>query len=347
MKYLIFLKDKIFYRNFALVLVLLLLCAKDNLRISSAKSDAKRKSQKSHLMKFGGNRNRSHFKLLKDPKLSKYFAPNFVWHLSSFKDQAEFLKMTSMLRRSNPDIVLGSYASACTTIPRAKDTFPPTTVALEECEPDWFLHNKDDNNFVIWGKTKDRYYLDIRLKKVRQTIIELAVARANHNDLDAVCFDNCYWGLPHSKASISNQEWTDAFMKFYREAGHAAHEADLKCIVNVATYPSQIIPAFLSIAPYVDGMMTEIAFHPNMRTPELLIRELKGYEELLKQGKIVLLGVAEKKDEQFALLAIWPLARKYGSIYLSVRGLPHDEPLYWLAGFKFDIGVDCEEVAQK
>jgi hypothetical protein len=230
-------------------------------------------------------------------------------------------------------------------MPANKDIYPPTKMPLEDCNSEWILREKDMNEPVTWIDTTDRYYLDIRRKDVREAIINLAVMRAKSNGLDAVCYDNCYWGLAHTKASISAEEWTGAFMKFYKEAGEAAHAAGLKCLVNVATHPSQIIPAFLSIAPYVDGLMTEQAFHRSMRTPEFLVRELKGYEEILKQGKIVLLSLAEREDEQFGLLAVWPLASRYSRIYVSVRGPANDEPLYWLTDYKFDIGVDCEDKA--
>jgi len=291
-------------------------------------------------MKFGGNRNRSHFKLLEDPKLAKYFAPDFVWHLSSFRDRDEFLRMTSTLRKINPNTILGSYASPLYALSAEDDLYPPAHLPLSQCPKNWLLRNKDGTVRVV-GEEKHLYCLDVRQKEVRQAVITLAVERAKHNRLDALCFDNCYWGrAPRLDFPVSVDEWTQAYMKFYEEAGKAARQAGLKCVVNVATYPSQIPDAFLAIAAHVDGLMTELAFYPNIRTPERLIRELKGYEQLLKQGKIVLVGVSERKDEQFALLAVWPLARKYGNIYVSVRGLVQDEPLYWLADYEFDIGVE-------
>ena len=318
---------RIFSNTFVLALVSLLLISGKG-ACNSQPATIPKPLPKVRSLKVAGNINRSHFKLMKDSKSAKHLASNFVWHLSSFKDQAEFLKMTSTLRRINPVIVLGSYASACTTLPASEDIFPPTKVPLEQCKPEWFLRDKD-NNLIIWGEQERRYWLDMRRQDVRKAVITLAIERCKYNGLDAVCFDNCYWGLPNKKAPVSKQEWTAAFMKFFEEAGKAAHREGLKCVVNVATHVRDIPGAFVAIAPYVDGIMTEMAFHPQARTPEMLHRELKAYESVLKQDKIVLV-LTRQEDEQFGLLAIWPLASKYGKIFLSARGgtRGRHEPLY-------------------
>ena len=129
-------------------------------------------------------------------------------------------------------------------------------------------------------------------------------------------------------------------MSFYAEAGKATHKAGLKCVVNVAAYAIELPIAFRAIAPYVDGIMTETAFHPLMRTPERLLKELQAYEDVLKQGKMVILWSRYKEDEQFGLLAIRPLARKYGNIYLNSTGPVHEEPLYRLADIEWDICIE-------
>ena len=211
---------------------------------------------------------------------------------------------------------------------------------LSQCPKSWLLRD-NRNAFVLTGDHNDHYFMDVRQSAVREAVISLAIARAKHNGLDAVCFDNCYWGLmPRVDFPVSAAEWTSAYMEFYREAGNEVHKAGLKCVVNVATYPGSIPAAFAEIAPFVDGIMTEMAFYKSVRTPEGLYKELKGYENVLKQGKMVLLIPFNKEDEQFALLAIRPLAKKYGRIYLAAAGLTHYEPLYFLADSEWDIAAD-------
>ncbi len=278
---------------------------------------------------FGLHRNRSHFKLLNDPELAPAFAPNFVWDIRVFKDQSEFLKMTSAMRNRNPKAILGSYASACLAMPSATDTYPPAKVPLEQCKAEWLLRDQEGRT-VGYPGSEDRLFLDIRQSEVRETVIGLAVTRAKYNGLDAVCYDNCYWDIqPYPKFPVSAKEWTDAFMKFYQEAGKAAKEAKLKCVVNVATRADRIPEAFRRIAPSVDGLMSEMAFHPAMRSSSDLTRELAGYEDALKQGKIVLLIPRYREDEKFALIQIRPLADQYGNIYVTAAGPVHHEPLYY------------------
>ncbi len=280
------------------------------------------------LLCFGGQRNRSHFKLIADTRLGYMFAPDFVWDIRVFKDHEEFLRMTAALRARNPNAILGSYASACTTLPAGKDTYPPAKLPFEQCKPEWLLRDKDGKT-VAYGNENDRYFLDMRQRAVRDAVIGLAVARARYNGLDALCFDNCYWGIqPMPNFPVSAAEWTNAFLKFYQETQKAAQAAKLRCVINVATTADKIPDAFQAIAPHVDGLMTEMAFHPNMRSPDNLAKELKGYEEVLKQGKIVLLIPRHKEDEKFALTQIRPLARQYGKIYVTAAGPVHDEPLY-------------------
>ncbi len=282
------------------------------------------------LLCFALQRNGSHFRLYEDPILGNYFAPNFVWDIRLFNDQDDFLRMTALLRKQNPGTILGSYTSACLTMMAKDDTFPPSKLPLEECNPDWLLRDADGKT-VTYGSSDDRYYLDMRRAEVRTAIISRSVARAKLNGLDSLCFDNCYWGISLGAAfPATAAEWTDAFMNFYQEAGQAAHDADLKCVVNMATTADKIADAFRAVAPYVDGLMSEMAFHPKMRSPESLERELQGYEDVLKLGKIVLLIPRYKEDERFALTTIQPLALQYRNIYVTAGGPVHHESLYYL-----------------
>jgi hypothetical protein len=301
--------------------------------------DSNDQENKGYLLAFGLQRNRAHFKLMKDPKLSQYFAPDFVWDVRHFENYAEFERMVSVLRQANSRVLIGSYMSACTAVPSKKDSLPPSKMPLEQCKDEWLLRTPN-GRLIAWPKMEDRYFLDMRRPDVRETVISLAVARAKYNGLDALCFDNCYWNTGQPDPSISKEEWTSAFMSFYEEAGNAAHSKGLKLVLNVATNADGIAEAFAAISPYADGMMTEMAFHPNMRTPEGIHYELKGYERVLKQGKMVFLIPRRREDEQFALLAIRPLAKKYGNIYLVASGPAHYEPLYRVVDTEWNTPAD-------
>ena len=268
--------------------------------------------------------------MLRDPILKKYFAPNFIWHLSSFKSQAEFQKMMKLLRETNPKTVIGCYSSACTTVLAKDDLYPPTTIPLEQCKPDWLLRDKK-GGLLTWGKDKKRFIFDMRRKDIREMIISLAIARAKYYGFDALCFDNCYWGYVNPKASVSVEEWTNSFMQFYNEAGKSAHDANLLCVVNVATNRVSLIPdAFRAIAPYVDGLMTETPLHPNLRQKKKVDKELKAYEDVLKQNKIVLLIQRKSEEGKRSLKIIRPLAKKYPNLYLNFHGMLKYESLIWI-----------------
>jgi len=282
------------------------------------------------LLYFAGQRNRSHFKFLKDANLAKYFAPDFVWDIRIFKDRAEFERMVQLLRRINPTIILGSYASACTTMPKTNDTFPPAKMPIRQCKPEWILRDPSTGEAIKYGsKDNGRCFLDMRQPAVRRAVISLSIARAKHFGLDAVCFDNCYWGIVPMKNFPSTQEqWSKAFMLFYEEAGKACHKVDLKCIVNFATKADKIPNAFDAISSYVDGMMTEITFHPNIVKLGLLNKELDAYRRASERGKLVLLFPSSKQSLQFALKKIRPLAMKHKNIYVCPKGKMVDTPLF-------------------
>lgn len=285
------------------------------------------------MINFAGQRNQSSFRMLLDPMLQKYFAPDFVWHVSTFKNEFEFNRMLGLLREKNPRTIIGFYSSACLAMLSKEDLFPPARVPLSEVQPDWFLIDNSGRRLTWIGEEKkERFYLDLRKEEVRQAVINLAVARAKHYGMDAINFDNCYWGygVPASTgAVVSKEDWTAAFEKFFEEAGLAAHQNNLLCTVNIATKAGTISEAFRAAAPYVDGMMTEMAFHPNIvRIPSALQKELTVYEDMAKEGKIVLLFPRENKDLRFTLQSIRPIAEQYGHIYVSTRGKILLNPLY-------------------
>ncbi len=272
--------------------------------------------QKQRLLIFSGQTNRSHFKFINHPKLSKCFAPDFVWDIRHFEDPNEFQLMISLLRKKNPNIIIGCYNSACTTMPSEKDSFPASKLPLEYCDKKWLLKHADGKRFVFWSKPKKRYFLDVRKKEVREAVINLAIARTKHYNLDAVCFDNCYWQIAPLDFPVSRPDWTDAFMLFFQEAGIACRKEGLKCIVNVASHADNIPKAFTAISPHVDGIATELAFHPNMRSEHQIKIELQAYEDVLQKGTMVFLFIKPDYFES-AVDLVKPLAEKYRGIYLA------------------------------
>jgi hypothetical protein len=165
---------------------------------------------------------------------------------------------------------------------------------------------------------------------------------------NAVGLDNFYWGCvpmygkdPERKFPIAWQDWTAAFVEYAREAGILCHRNRLKLIVNIGVPQKEIGAACADFSPYVDGLMTEMAFHPEVRNSSALLEaELAGYEYYLKNGNQIYLvpftspPETPLESENYVLRKIKPLFTKYGNIH--VCGLHGSKivanPLYWLKG---------------
>lgn len=275
----------------------------------------------SKLFMFVALRTQACFKILEYPQLRPLFAPDFIWHVTGFRNEGQWERMMRLLRQHNKNIIIGYYHSACTTIPAAKDYQQPNKMPNEQVPNNWILKYADGKP-VTWPDTKDRYYLDLRKSEARQAMISLAVARTKHYGYDAISFDNCYWGMGVPAVTghvVSAEQWTEAFLKFYQEAGKAAHENNLKCIVNVAMRANEIPDGFEAIAPYVDGIMTEMPFHETVVKAGLVQRELAAYEKVLKNGTMVfLLQTFEGRGYETLELAR-PLVDKYDTIYICIE----------------------------
>lgn len=298
------------------------------------------------MINFAGHRNNSHFVYKGDPVLGDYFSADVVWDVRIFNNMTDFQQMVTDLRAEQTgDNIIGGYHSALYALDQSLDSLPPAKIPLEiALDPtlwtpsvsnpsaeEWILRD-EDGHYLLYsnpeGTSPGRHLLNITVPEVRDAIIYYATTRAKANGLDAVCYDNCSWGLTATSAypPISVAEWTEGYMKFFEIAGQTANDEGLLCFVNVSTYAAQIPNAFAAISPYVDGIMSEMAFHPNVR--DNLQDELDAYEAVLQQGKYVLVVPRYSADEDFALQQIAPLARTYRKIYLSTAGAIHHNPLY-------------------
>jgi hypothetical protein len=235
--------------------------------------------------------------------------------------------MMHLLKKMNPDIIIGHYYSACTTTAQSRLPFPATKIALEICRPQWLLRDADGKK-VSWPGQPKRYFLDMRKSTVRKMVIARAIAKARQLGFNALSFDNCYYGYGVKDASVSAEEWTKAFMAFYKEAGKKANEYGLKCVVNVACRVDDIPEAFRKIAPFVDGIMTELPFHPNIvKNKKLLKAEVEAYQHVLEMNKMVLLLQVHEERSSTTLKWGKPLAEKYSKMYIVVKGWKKNYPL--------------------
>jgi len=272
------------------------------------------------LFLFAGIRSRLHFRILDFPELRPLFAPDFVWQVNDFRSDEEWERMMRLLRQFNKNVIIGYYHSACTTLPPNKDFVQPSKMPNNQVPKEWILRYANGNP-VTWPDTEDRFFLDMRKEEVRRAVINLAIARTKHYGYDAISFDNCYWGygVPTSTgAVVSAKEWTEAFMKFYEEAGKSANENGLKCIVNFAARADDIPRAFEAISPYVDGIMTEMPFHPNIIKAGKVEQELAAYEKVLKEGKYVFLLQTREEIGLQTMEIARPLLDKYDNIYITI-----------------------------
>ena len=265
----------------------------------------------------------------------KYLIPNFTWIVRNVAgDRDAYDSMVSELHSANPNAILGNYMSACFASSAAEDDDPNIPRYIHYDDPDfdstWILlaDSNDPNSYITSSKFPYLRYLDMNMPEARSAIIDLAIERALDRNLDAINFDNCYWGVaPRSDVNpYDANEWTAAFMNFYSEANSAADACRLRLIFNVATGKvGRVEDAFEAVSPYADGLMTEWGFHPNRRTDSGLSKEVAGYETVLKTGTMVLIfaskaGVCDivnsTQNKAFGVSKIRPLAEKYGNIYL-------------------------------
>jgi hypothetical protein len=276
-----------------------------------------------------GSRRENHFTMLTDSNLKRYFSPDVVWDVASFSSQSEYERMITLLRSTNPNGVIGSYMSAVSAITGAADRLPPTKIPAESCDESWFLHTSGGDR-ILWGSTVNRWYLDPTNATARTAVISLAISRALADELDAVSFDNCYWGTGNPTGSLlTDAQWTTAFMIYYAEMGVACHAAGLKVFCNVATQATSIPTAFAAIAPSIDGLMSEMAFHPATKSLGLIPAEIAGYADVLEQDKIVMLFTRYPEDENYGLTQIRnSLVPLYQGIYCMATGAVHANPLY-------------------
>ena len=233
--------------------------------------------------------------------------------------------MMSLLRQYNPKTIISYYHSSCRTLPPEKDYTQPSKMPNEFVPPEWIVKDANGKLLTSFGMPES-YLLDMRKREVRQAVISLAIARAKHYGYDGVSFDNCYfgYGVPASTAEIiSEQDWTDAFMKFFEEVGKTTNKNGLKCYVNVAMRAGVIPVAFEKIAPFVDGIMTEMPFHPNIVKAGGVERELAGYEKALEQGAAVFLLQTQEEQGLKTLEYTRPLVNKYNNMYVTIPQLTY------------------------
>lgn len=283
------------------------------------------------MMNFAGHRNRSHIGMASpDHELHDYFAPNFVWDLHVFEDLDEYHVMADLMRQTNPHIVIGQYFHSAVVCAAEQDAVPSVYLHLEDVDPDWLLRQADGSPYY-WINS-DRIYLDMRQQEVRQAVISAALNRALTLGADALCFDNCYWGqIVGPTFPVGWEEWTAAYMSFYAEASEAAHGNGLLLVVNIAHRAGDMANVFWHVGPYVDGILSEMAFHPIVQANAALLRsELGAYERFIKAGKLVLVVPYNADDEDYGLRLIRPLARQYGNIYLATATPVHENPLFRL-----------------
>jgi hypothetical protein len=169
----------------------------------------------------------------------------------------------------------------------------------------------------------------------RSAVIGKAIEWTLDRNLDAVCFDNCYWGYaPGVGNPYDKDEWTDAFMKFYSTARDATDANGLKLIVNVAAANESIkTEGWPEIAPYVDGLISEIPLHPSYRKKSEIDAVLDVFEDVVDDGKMVILFTSKitySEDDTytnrdllkaFTVGKVRPLAETYGNIYVVRHGV--------------------------
>ena len=265
-------------------------------------------------------------------------APDFVWAINgSYQNRRQYLNMIKLLRNKNPKAILGRYNSATTTNPSTKNKIP-VRYPLEICPKEWFLYTNEKKR-VPWKNDDDRFYLDIRKDCVRKAVIDLAIKRCLQDGLDSINFDNCQYNVQLKNFPLKQEQWDPAIRDFFKEAGQAAHENGLLCIMNIGTAGPKIPEAIHDLIDYVDGMVFETSFHPTVIERKQLDREIDAYEWALKRGKLIFLipRAGTLEAETFALKKVRHLNNiKEGRIFVTIekfrdkngKRIVHNNPLY-------------------
>jgi hypothetical protein len=271
-------------------------------------------------------RSQKDFDWMANPELKHLFAPDFVWNINVFKTRDEYCKMIKLLRERNPNAILGRYNSATCAKLASKDSIVPVTFPLEKCKESWLLHQSTGERVPYLKREAGtnsynedgRYFLDMRKIEVRSAVIEEMISRALNDGLNATCYDNLYWDVVPNNFPVTIEEWNNAMLSFYKEAGSKARQNGLLCVVNIAVPGPKIPQAVHAIASHVDGMMFETSFHPWVIENGKLQDELDAYDWALHYGKMIFLIPRGQtlNAENFALQKIRPLDKiRYGRFF--------------------------------
>lgn len=247
---------------------------------------------------------------------------DFVWNMNRWENKGVCLARVKEYQYRGTRV--GRYFSATTAMPweKMKERRGVNQTALriiEDVEPAWILD-------VSWSKDKpDRKFLDITNPDCRARVIEVAVTLARDEGYNSVSWDNLQclinpWGT-NNDFPINEEDWTGGCLNFIKESTIASHAYGLKNVVNVACF-ADMIPAMLDIVSLtgVDAIMTEMAFHKNMRDAKYLIPELDAYRRTVaNRTSVYIIKVPDKGEKEVRI-------EEENLMYVMIRGIAKEYP---------------------
>jgi len=214
----------------------------------------------------------------------------FSWFIptTTASSEMEYRKLLRTQRENGVEFI-GYYYSSCTANPLKPSGhyagFPERTLPLTSIKySSWILKDTNDN-FVTWPGDKNRYYLDLGIKEVREAILTRAIGNAMEFGANVLFLDNWnykYW----APAGQTKERWAEKTLIFLKRARELTSGHNLKLVVNTTSSP-HYWPEF---APYLDGISYEMAAHPyRLQNKNSYEQELDTYEKMMQMGKTVFL----------------------------------------------------------
>lgn len=211
----------------------------------------------------------------------------FTWFTASTTaaNRQEYRKLIDHQRKNGVKFI-GYYYSSTTSPPPEPvghhGRFPECGIPPEAVKYSWILRDPNGQP-ITWYGQKDRYFLNIGLKKVQDAILSRAIGNAKQLGANVLYLDN--WNYKSfAPAGQTIEQWAEKNLALLVRARELTHQYNLKLVVNQAS-PLQYWPEF---APYLDGIAYEIAVHPNrLKMQSLYEIELSSYEKVLAMNKSI------------------------------------------------------------
>jgi len=212
----------------------------------------------------------------------------FTWYTArtSAANEKEYWQLIKNQRDKGVKFI-GYYYSSTVSYsypPERYAPFPEPAIPPAAIKYSWILRD-NTGKLVTWTNAKNRYFLDVGMKEVREAILFRAVSNAKSLGANVLFLDN--WNYKSfAPAGQTKKQWAEKNLALLKRARELTNQYNLKLIVNQASY----LQDWKDFATYLDGFGYEMSTHPNyLNQPKLYKLELDTYEQMMAMGKSIFL----------------------------------------------------------